>query len=122
MFLNYVRIIALNTDRCLAEKLIKYDIEKALEEDRLNCLQDESEDEKQFTNDFDERTVKLFKRKGDHLLIIKNDNTIVLYNLFTDEIVYQTNLNSKIDQTAIAILNQRTTMLAVLNNQIIIDL
>ena len=112
---NTVRIIALNIDRCLADKLIKYDIESCLIEDRLNSV-----DEEEFNSDED-RSVQLFKRKGDHLLIIKNDNTIVLFNLFSDEMVYQTKL-ANINQTAIAILNQKTTILAVLNNQNIVNL
>lgn len=126
MFMNYVRIIALNTDRCLAEKLMKYDIEKALEEDRLNDEMehdelDDSEEEPAYDLLTDESSVRLFKRKGDHLLVVKSDSTVGLYNLFSDEIVYQTRLTD-IGETAIAVLNQRTTILAVANNQIIVDL
>ena len=120
--MNYVRIIALNTDRCLAEKLIKYDIEKALEDDRLNDDLMEADDcEESAYDPDDESSVRLFKRKGDHLLVVKSDSTVGLYNLCSDEIVYQTRLTD-IGETAIAVLNQRTTILAVLNNQIIVDL
>lgn len=128
MFMNYVRIIALNTDRCLAEKLIKYDIEKALEEDRLNDeMEDDEADDREEEPawpdllDDESSSVRLFKRKGDHLLVVKSDSTVGLYNLFSDEIVYQTRLTD-IAETAIAVLNQRTTILAVLNNQIVVDL
>lgn len=123
--MNYIRIIALNTDRCLAEKLIKYDIEKALEDDRLNddLMEDDKADYRE-TEPYDlddESSVRLFKRKGDHLLVVKSDSTVGLYDLSNDEIVYQTRLTD-IGETAIAVLNQQTTILAVLNNQIIVDL
>ena len=124
MYRNYVRIIALNKDRCLAEKLMKYDIEKALEEDRLNEIELVNDDKSDEEEEDNLKIVRLFKRKGDHLLIIKNDNSVSLYNLFNDEIVYQTKLSksSNLNQTGVAVLNQKTKILAVLNNQIIVEL
>lgn len=95
---------------------MRYDIEKVLREDKKD-----DEDDERFE---DERVkiVKLFKRKGDHLLIIKNDNTLVLFNLFTDEIVYQTQLLNNLDQTSIAVLKQKTTILAIINNRFVVNI
>ena len=116
MFKNYVRVLALNIERCLVGKLIKYDIDKQLNQLKDQSIDDESDD------DEDNRIVKLFKRIGDHLLIVKNNNTIILYNLFTDQIVYHTKLSNNVDDISIAILQQKTKILAVLNNQFIVDI